>query len=136
MQHSAYNILGMAERPFFRKVFQMIDQKKLLKQVETYAAKCDQALIDWQEGKPLRMGDNCTINKGRKYYEIIRGRKGYCCHMGYVEIATGNLCKEQRQTARWNLLDETDANLLFANVRPFGHHLYADGAKKIREAQK
>ena len=136
MQHSAYNILGMAERPFFRKVFQMIDQKKLLKQVETYAAKCDQALIDWQEGKPLRMGDNCTINKGRKYYEIIRGRKGYCCHMGYVEIATGNLCKEQRQAARWELLDNDDAELLFNNLRAFGGHLYADIVNKIREANK
>ena len=136
MQHSAYNILGMDERPFFRKVFQMIDQKKLLKQVETYAAKCDQALVDWQNGDPLDTDEVCQIHKGRKYFEVIRGRKGACCHMGFVEIATGNLCKEQRQTARWNLLDETDANLLFANVRPFGHHLYADGAKKIREAQK
>tara|TARA_R100001015_G_C4632650_1_gene196484 strand:- start:1623 stop:1967 length:345 start_codon:yes stop_codon:yes gene_type:complete len=114
----------------------MINQKQLLKQIETYAAKCDQALIDWQKGEPLEMGDNCTIHKGRKYYEIIRGRKGHCCHMGYVEIATGNLCKEQRQAARWNLLNYTDANLLFANVRPFGHHLYANEAKKIRGAQK
>lgn len=126
----------MAERPFFRKVFQMIDPKQLSKQIETYAVKCDQALINWQDGKPLEFGDQCKILKGKKYYEIIRGRQGACCHMGYVEIATGNLCKEQRQKARWNLADETDANLLFANVRPFGHHLYADVVKKIREVQK
>ena len=110
----------------------MIDQKQLLKQVETYAAKCDQALVDWQNGDPLDTDEVCQIHKGRKYFEVIRGCKGACCHMGFVEIATGNLCKEQRQTARWNLLNETDANLLFANVRPFGHHLYANITKKIR----
>ena len=114
----------------------MINTNQLLDQIRTYAAKCDQALIDWQDGKPLRTGDECSIYKGRKYYEVIRGRKGAGCHMGYIEIATGNLCKEQRQAARWNLLDEEDAKLLFNNVRPFGHHLYADGAKKIREAVK
>ena len=54
--------------------------------------------------------------------------------MGYVEIATGKLLKEQRQAARWDLLNNKDANLLFTNIKPFGHHLYADVAKKIKEA--
>ena len=54
--------------------------------------------------------------------------------MGYIEIATGKLCKEQRQAARWELLDNDDAELLFNNLRPFGGHLYADIVKKIREA--
>ena len=34
MQHSAYNILGMAERPFFRNVFQM--QKVIIEDVTDY----------------------------------------------------------------------------------------------------
>ena len=111
----------------------MIDTNQLFEQVQTYAAKCDQALVDWQNGEELDTDEVCQIHKGRKYFEVIRGRKGACCHMGYIEIATGNLCKEQRQVARWNLLDEEDSKLLFDNVKPFGHHLYADAAKKIRE---
>ena len=34
MQLCAYNILGMAERPFFRKVFQMTKAKKPISWVE------------------------------------------------------------------------------------------------------
>ena len=107
---------------------------EIYEQVKTYAAKCDKALVNWQHGQPIENEEICKILTGRKYYEVIRGRKGNCCHMGYIEIATGNLCKEQRQAARWNLLDIKDAELLFANVKPFGHHLYADAVKKIREA--
>ena len=118
-----------------KETLTLLTKEQLIeKQTETYARLCDKALIDWQKGEPLGFGEECKVLKGRKYFEIIRGRKGACCHMGYVEIATGKLLKEQRQAARWDLLDNKDANLLFANVKPFGHHLYADVAKKIKGA--
>ena len=114
-------------------------QNRVLELAKTYATKCDEALLNWQKQQKftnpkLGLGDFCQIYKGRKYYEIIRGRKNHGCHMGYIEIATGKLCKEQRQAARWELLDNDDAELLFNNLRPFGGHLYADIVKKIREA--
>ena len=113
----------------------MIDQKQLLKQVETYAAKCDQALVDWQNGDPLDTDEVCQIHKGRKYFEVIRGRKGACCHMGYVCKQTGKLYKEQRQKAKWDLLDTNDTDLLFANLCPFGGHLYNTYITKVRGAK-
>ena len=55
--------------------------------------------------------------------------------MGYVCKETGKLYKEQRQKAKWDLLDTNDADLLFANLCPFGGHLYNTYITKVRGAK-
>ena len=75
---------------------------KQLEQANKYAELCDVAYVAWKKRQnftntKIEFGDDCKVLEGRKYYEVIRGRKGACCHMGYVCKQTGKLYKEQRQ---------------------------------------
>ncbi len=113
---------------------------KQLEQANKYAELCDVAYVAWKKRQnftktEIEFGDDCKVLEGRKYYEVIRGRKGACCHMGYVCKQTGKLYKEQRQKAKWDLLDTNDTELLFANLCPFGGHLYNTYITKVRGAK-
>ena len=47
-----------------KETLTLLTQEQLIeKQIETYARLCDKALIDWQKGKPIRMGENAKFSK-------------------------------------------------------------------------
>ena len=49
-----------------KETLTLLTQEQLIeKQIETYARLCDKALIDWQKGEPIRMGEECKVLKGK-----------------------------------------------------------------------